>query len=197
MQRINLILPVVAAFFAGISFVYSCTGCGDGGSSANGQSSGGNVPAGAIVAFGGATAPQGYLLCDGSPVSRTDFADLFTAIGNGWGEGDGSTTFNLPDLRGRFIRGVDAGAGRDPGADSRTNDVTGGSTGDLVGSMQRDAFGLHNHALTYGNGVNVPVGFVALPNIDNVSGTTTDSIQATGGSETRPINAYVNFIIKI
>lgn len=57
------------------------------------------VPAGGIQAFGGASAPTGYLLCDGSAVSRTTYADLFTAIATVWGVGDGSTTFNLPDLR--------------------------------------------------------------------------------------------------
>jgi microcystin-dependent protein len=59
-----------------------------------------------IMAFGGASVPSGYLLCDGSAVSRTSYANLFAAIGTAWGEGDGSTTFNLPDLRGRVVQGV-------------------------------------------------------------------------------------------
>jgi microcystin-dependent protein len=64
------------------------------------------IPAGMIMAFGGASVPSGYLLCDGSAVSRTSYANLFAAIGTAWGEGDGSTTFNLPDLRGRVVQGV-------------------------------------------------------------------------------------------
>lgn len=63
-------------------------------------------PAGIVMSFAGATAPQGYLLCDGSAVSRTDYADLFTAIGTTYGAGDGSTTFNVPDLSGRVVIGV-------------------------------------------------------------------------------------------
>ena len=63
-------------------------------------------PAGIVMPFAGSTAPQGYLLCDGSAVSRTDYADLFTAIGTVYGAGDGSTTFNVPDLSGRVVLGV-------------------------------------------------------------------------------------------
>lgn len=62
---------------------------------------GGTVPAGALTMFGGAAAPAGWLLCDGSAVSRTTYADLFTAIGTAYGSGDGATTFNVPDMRGR------------------------------------------------------------------------------------------------
>jgi microcystin-dependent protein len=64
-------------------------------------SSGGGGPSGSIAAFAGSTAPNGWLLCDGTAISRTTYADLFTAIGTQYGGGDGSTTFNLPDLRGR------------------------------------------------------------------------------------------------
>jgi len=63
-------------------------------------------PAGIVMPFAGSVAPQGYLLCDGSAVSRTDYADLFAAIGTTYGSGDGSTTFNVPDLSGRVVLGV-------------------------------------------------------------------------------------------
>jgi len=62
----------------------------------------GVVHAGIISMYAGEAAPPGYLLCDGTPVSRTTYPDLFTAISTFWGAGDGSTTFNLPDLRNRF-----------------------------------------------------------------------------------------------
>lgn len=62
-------------------------------------------PAGVIQAFAGSTTPDGWLLCDGSAVSRTTYADLFAAIGTTYGEGDGSTTFNVPDLTDKFIEG--------------------------------------------------------------------------------------------
>ena len=56
-------------------------------------------PPGSIVAFGGSMAPSGWISCDGTAVSRTTYAALFAAIGTAWGTGDGTTTFNLPDLR--------------------------------------------------------------------------------------------------
>lgn len=68
------------------------------------------APAGAIMAYAASTAPTGWLLCDGSAVSRTTYATLFAAISTVWGTGDGSTTFNLPDLRGQFLRGYDSRA---------------------------------------------------------------------------------------
>jgi microcystin-dependent protein len=58
-----------------------------------------DLPAGIVMPFAGATAPDGWLICDGSAVSRTTYADLFTAIGTTFGVGDGSTTFNLPGIR--------------------------------------------------------------------------------------------------
>jgi microcystin-dependent protein len=67
----------------------------------------GVVPSGAVLPFAGSSAPTGYLLCYGQAVSRTTYAALFTAIGTTYGTGDGSTTFNLPDLRGRAAFGVD------------------------------------------------------------------------------------------
>ena len=63
-------------------------------------------PAGIVLPFAGSVAPQGYLLCDGSAVSRTDYADLFAAIGTTYGAGDGASTFNVPDLSGRVVLGV-------------------------------------------------------------------------------------------
>lgn len=68
------------------------------------------VPTGSITAFGGTTAPTGWLLCDGSSVSRADYPALFTAIGTVWGSGSG-TTFNVPDLRGRTPIGAGSGVG--------------------------------------------------------------------------------------
>ena len=62
-----------------------------------------------------ATAPAGWLICDGSAVSRTTYADLFASIGTTYGAGNNTTTFNLPDLRGEFIRGSDNGRGLDVG----------------------------------------------------------------------------------
>jgi microcystin-dependent protein len=63
------------------------------------------VPTGAIFPYSATTAPEGFLLCDGKRVSRTTYSDLFAVIGTSYGEGDGSTTFNLPDYRWTFARG--------------------------------------------------------------------------------------------
>ena len=65
------------------------------------------IPAGVIWPYGGTAAPTGYLLCDGSAVSRSTYATLFAAVNTAYGAGDGSTTFNVPDLRGRVIAGKD------------------------------------------------------------------------------------------
>ena len=66
------------------------------------------VPTGGIVEYAGATAPNGWLLCDGSEISRTTYADLFEVIGTTFGEGDGSTTFNLPNRKNKVGVGVDS-----------------------------------------------------------------------------------------
>lgn len=70
---------------------------------------------GQVCFFAMATPPAGFLVCDGSAVSRTSYAAAFNAMGTLYGSGDGSTTFNLPDLRGEFIRGADMGRGADAG----------------------------------------------------------------------------------
>lgn len=75
-----------------------------------------NAPPGEVTGFAGSSAPSGWLICDGSAVSRVGYADLFAAIGTTWGVGDGSTTFNLPDFRGRMLVGVGTGAGLSPRA---------------------------------------------------------------------------------
>ncbi len=73
------------------------------------------MASGIVLPFAGATAPTGWLLCQGQTVSRTTYAALFAAIGTAFGVGDGSTTFGLPDMRGEFPRGLDAGRGVDAG----------------------------------------------------------------------------------
>ena len=75
-----------------------------------GGSSDGN-PVGTIIMYAANTMPEGYLLCDGSAVSRTNYAELFKVIGTTWGAGDGSTTFNLPNAVGRFPEGAATAGG--------------------------------------------------------------------------------------
>lgn len=147
---------------------------------------------GQIVAHGGSSTPTNTLVCDGTAVSRTTYASLYTAIGDTWGEGDGSTTFHLPDLRGRFLRGYDNTAGRDPDKASRTADQTGGATGNAVGSYQGDQFAQHSHAGSGADGVaNGDQGNTG-PFARALGSQTTDN---AGGNETRPINANVLYCI--
>ncbi len=91
----------------------------------------GHVPAGTVNAYAGSIvnfAPDGYLLCNGGTISRTIYSDLFAAIGTTYGAGDGSTTFNIPDLRAEFIRGLDSGRGIDLNSITKTAATTNGST---------------------------------------------------------------------
>src|ERR1051325_6033662 len=102
---------------SGTSYVCNGANGANGTNGTNGADA--TAPAGSVVAFAGPVAPTGWLLCDGSQVSRTTYASLFAAIGTAWGNGDALTTFNLPDMRGRFLRGTDHGLGSDPDAASR------------------------------------------------------------------------------
>jgi microcystin-dependent protein len=140
----------------------------------------------------GTTAPAGWLLCNGAKVSRSTYASLYTVIGNASGSAD-ANSFNVPDLRGRFLRGWDNAIGRDLDRASRTAMATGGNAGDAIGSVQTDAFKSHTHTeyRTDPGGTFVDKGGYGWPNY-----TYPTESGATGGSETRPINAYVNYIIK-
>jgi phage-related tail fiber protein len=89
------------------------------------------VPIGSVFYFAASSAPTGYLSCNGAAISRTTYSALFAIISTTYGSGDGSTTFNLPDLRGEFIRGWDNGRGVDSG---RT-----------MGSSQSHAIASHDH----------------------------------------------------
>ncbi len=154
-------------------------------------------PAGTVLPFVGTTAPDGFLLCDGSQVSRTTYAALFSVIGTNFGSGDGLTTFHLPDLRGKFLRGADSGAGNDLDASSRIACEVGGSTGDNVGSCQADELKSHKHTTrvrkySSPGGSAIPIGGSGTP-----SPTAGEGTGFAGGSETRPKNVAINYIIKI
>jgi microcystin-dependent protein len=101
------------------------------------------VIVGEVAIYAGSTLPSGWLFCYGQAVSRTTYSALFTAIGTTYGTGDGSTTFNLPDLRGRVIAGKDNMGGTSA---NRLTDQAGGLDGDTLG----DAGGSETHTLTIG-----------------------------------------------
>ena len=144
------------------------------------------VPPGAVMAFAINTAPAGWVECNGGAISRTGYAELFAAIGTTFGSGDGSSTFNLPDLRGEFIRGWDNGRGVDT---SRT-----------FGSAQSDELRSHAHTLNNATDMRRNIagpnfaaggdGFGALQDLTN-------NITAAGGAETRPRNIAMLYCIKV
>jgi hypothetical protein len=164
------------------------------------------TPPGTVSAYMGTVAPNGWLLCDGSAISRTTYTVLFSIIGTASGNGNGTTTFNLPDMRGMFLRGVDGTAGNDPDKLTRTASNLGGNTGNAVGSKEIDAFQGHIHFCGVGpSGVPGPrlnggsASGVAFFNNNYPTNNPQDNgINGTPrtGNETRPKNIYVNYIIK-
>ena len=158
-----------------------------------------DAPAGIVSAFAGDTAqiPSGYLLCNGAAISRTDYAALFAAIGTIYGTGDGSTTFNLPDFRGKFLRGYLDGtsAALDTAQGDAIRNITGGSANLMSNSTSPYS----------GNGSgpfrNSSDGRLALVGADDSWVYTCilsfdASRQVPTASENRPANYAVNYIIK-
>lgn len=162
------------------------------------------IPVGAVIPYAGATPPSGYLLCNGSAVSRSTYAALFTAIGTTWGAGDGSTTFNLPDLRGRAA----IGAGTGTGLSARALAATGGAESHQLAVTEIPAHG-HPYRVSTGVGsASTATGGVMLSTTSSAnaaafSGTPSDAsaetIGGTGGGQShnnmQPF-AAVNFLIK-
>lgn len=162
------------------------------------------TPAGFIQMYGGSTAPSGWLFCDGSAVSRTTYADLFAIVSTTFGAGDTTTTFNVPDMRGRAPVGVGTGTG---GGTSGTGLPTGGDAltararaawiGEETHVLTTPEIPSHTHTLTLNSTGSVTPGqFSASANANPVTNTTA----ATGGggahNNVQPIMT-VNFIIKI
>ena len=167
------------------------------------------VPSGAVFCMAAASVPTGYLECNGAAVSRTTFAALFAVIGTVHGVGNGSTTFNLPDLRGEFIRGFDNGRGVDNGRN--------------MASFQGDQNKQHNHSASSSSSVTDP-GHTHTMNMNQgniissggafglkdsgtatrinsnstgISVSTSTSIGNDGGNETRPRNIAMMYVIKV
>lgn len=157
------------------------------------------APTGSVIMYGGATAPTGWLLLDGSAVSRATYADLYTVLGDTYGAGDGSTTFNLPDARGVFVRG----------AGSQT--ISGTTYTGTRGTTERDQLQGHTHNIRI-NGAPVYQGSTSGSGANNQDnngggnngqlwyneGPSDDSTNGTPrvGAETRPANIVLSYIIK-
>jgi len=158
------------------------------------------MPSGMIMPFAGTSAPTSWLACNGAAISRSTYATLYNAIGTTWGTGDGSTTFNVPDLRGMFLRGTGTNA---TGSSS-------GAVGPSVGAYAADTYlnhthtdSGHTHTIAQSNSSLVWNTTSTSGSFVNATGSTTTStgtanIQAstTGGTETKPKNYGVLYIIK-
>ena len=145
------------------------------------------MPVSTVLSYAGNSPPDGYLECNGASVSRLKYRALFHEIGTTYGS-DSATTFKLPDLRGEFVRGWDHGRGIDAGRN--------------IGTAQADAFKAHRHAISALNGAtadylggsiadygieqNYKSDYYQYPNI----------MSSTGGTETRPRNIALMYIIK-
>lgn len=163
---------------------------------------------GTIVAFGGLKTkiPDGWALCDGSLQKTNDrkYSDLYKVIGTAWG-GRTSGYFALPDLRGQFLRGVSEDINTDPEKEGRlasrpdliaasNTDGISGNSGNSVGSKQEDMVIKHAHDIggldAIGKGCNSTLSGCGPANAQHPTA-------PYGGSETRPKNAYVYYIIKL
>lgn len=168
------------------------------------QAIGAELPAGAVAYFIMSAAPTGWLKANGAAVSRTTYADLFAAIGTSFGAGDGSTTFNVPDFRGEFIRSWDDGRGVDSGRGIGTAQAAAMLDHTHSGTTSTDPG--HTHAMggsviSSGSGI-AGGGFGALGPSTTVAGgahshtITTGNPSAGGGTETRPRNIALLTCIK-
>ena len=143
---------------------------------------GASAPVGTVMPTALATAPVGWLLCYGQAVSRTSYASLFNAIGTTYGAGDGSSTFNLPDLRGRVVAGKDNMGGT---AASRLTSAGSGVNGSVIGASGGNQLSQgHNHAVVAGSNLTGTVGSRNALG-DGVNGS------VGGNVSTRP---YANFV---
>jgi microcystin-dependent protein len=161
------------------------------------------IPPGSIIMWTLDSPPTGFLECDGSSLLRASYGNLYSNIGIRFGNVDG-VHFNLPDLRGYFIRGWDHGAGRDPDKAARANRGD-GTVGDYIGTQQGAQMESHLHPATASCTIDmtdnggVPKNRILGGVVNNQTPITVPvsiSILAAGGSEDRPININLMFIIK-
>ncbi|HYK02209.1 MAG TPA: phage tail protein [Thermoanaerobaculia bacterium] len=156
---------------------------------------------GMITMWGGTdlNIPEGWLLCNGSTVSQNDYADLYQAIGRNFGGNPQPGQFYLPDLRGRFVRGQDPDGELDPDTKNRTDMQTGEEIGPTVGSVQGDAFQDHVHVFggEIVGGGNIKSGDDYTTSLYTSAASALDAeTPCRTSKETRPVNAYLIYIVK-
>ena len=158
-------------------------------------------PIGSVVHYPTDAVPEDYLECNGQTVLRDAYPELFNVIGVTYGPGDSVSTFRLPDYRGQFLRGWNHGSTVDTDCNTRTNRGDGRS-GDYVGTKQTDEFRSHSHDFRQSakfegqfwpvESDRIPMGVAARIG----SRTASSVIYNSGGSETRPKNIAVMYIIR-
>jgi microcystin-dependent protein len=165
------------------------------------------VPVGAVIGVPYSTPDSGWLECDGSEISRTTYATLYAKIGDTYGAGDESTTFNLPDYRGEFLRGWDNSRGIDAGraiGDNQSGALE--SHNHSVGTLATSTAGNHSHTLTGGLSGSGNAGaqgsaatgqFSSTSTAGNHTHTITGATASSGSSETRPRNVSLMYQIKV
>ena len=157
---------------------------------------GASVPTGTVVMYGGSSAPLDWLLLDGSAVSRTTYANLFAVLSTTYGVGDGSTTFNLPNAQGVFVRGA--------GSQTISAISYSGTRGtSQVDALQGHLHGTQDSAGSGGNALIGGVGSVSNNGTHNRWTSPVDTSVSDGSngtprvsSETRPANICLSYIIK-
>lgn len=171
------------------------------------------VPTGAVMPFAGATAPDGWLMCAGQAVSRTDYFNLFGLLGTAYGAGNGTTTFNVPDLRGRAVFGLDNLGGIDAGRLSVANTL-GGSGGAQTKSGSTASYTLtvadipahtHDVSAVYGAAANNPSGVAMSYDTGTTGNRVVSKSIGGGGGHSHAITAFdvmppyllLNHIIKV
>jgi len=179
-----------------------------------------DLPVGSVVIWAGDSTelPENWKVCEGQALSKHDFEELFHVLGNRWDKAvpdepedeDADLRFHLPDLRGVFLRGVNGNRADDycdPDVDQANPDIArkrlkpglAFSLND-AGSYQKCEVQIHSHALELSQSVgrHIPGENDRGPDGSNWGYKTKDvGIAKTGGNETRPVNAYVYFIIKV
>jgi microcystin-dependent protein len=165
-----------------------------------------SIPVGTVISYMGDASPvdKGWIMCDGRSISTTDYPELWDAIQNSYGS-SGTGYFNVPDLRGMFLRGADPTGVQDPDSASRTSPVPGDTSIVAAGTVgSRQGHQLLNHVHQWdqnygnitdqGNDINVQLA-AGSPNRTANLPTQPATLCDGGGGETRPSNVYVNYLI--
>ena len=160
------------------------------------------IPPGAGSLYFGAVAPTGWLFCDGSAVSRTTYAALFTAIGTTFGIGDNSTTFNLPDFRGRLMMGAgtgarsgESGSGVISGGTALTARTLGEWGGEETHLLTGDESGVQAHAHTVPTATDATGAGTTIANAYDASPAATVFTASQSGDAIDPHNTVPPFLV--